>query len=138
MSRAHDVKFRVNSGDHNGDEYGFTLAIIEGKKAFTPIRLFNLPPSMIREQIIMTFTAREGNIPLSGAAELKAVHRILEQIETLSVETDPLTLTGLDQIPRLVRVDAQGAKLIPVVHELGKDPEYRVELTCWGLYEPEE
>jgi len=137
MARSHDVRFRVNSGDHNGDEYGFTLAVIDGKKAYTAVRLFRPSPSMVKEQIIMTLTAREGNIPLSGAAELKAVHRIIEQIETLSLETDPLTLTGLDQITRPVRVDAKGAQLIPVVHELGKDPEYRVELTCWGLYEVE-
>lgn len=133
--RAHDIKFVMNSGEHQGDEYGFTLATVDGRKAWDAVRIFPLPPSLIKERIDLILTAREGNIPLSGAMELKVVDRILDQLETISWETDPVKLHGIDGQERSVRVGREGRAVIPVVHESGKEPEYRISVTCWSLYE---
>lgn len=133
--RASDIKFQLNSGDHKGEEYGFTLAIVNNKKAWTSTRLFLQPPTMIREKIDLVLTAREANVPISGAIELKLVNKILEHLENISLETDAVTLVGIDKEERLVRVGEHGAELNPVIQEKGKEPEYQVTVTCWGLYE---
>ena len=133
--RAQDIKFKINDGPHKGEEYGFTLATVDGKKAWEDIKLFIPPPSLIKEQINIVVTAREGNMPLSGAIELKQVKRIIEQLLIIFDEITPVTMIGFDKQERLVRVDKQGPVMVPVIHEREKDPEYRVSLTCWGLYE---
>ena len=133
--KAHDIKFVMNSGDHQGDEYGFTLATVDGRKAWDAVRIFPQPPSLIKEEIDLVLTAREGNIPLSGARELKIVDRILDQLETISLETDLVTLHGIDGVERSVRVGRNGRRVIPVVHETGKEPEYHISVKCWSLYE---
>ena len=104
MKRAQDIKFIINSGDHKGEQYGFTLAEVDGKKAWTSIRLFYPPPSIVKDKIEMAITAREKNVSLSGAVELRLVNKIIEQLNTIFEETTPVTLIGFDkqQYPVLV------------------------------------
>lgn len=137
MAKAYDIKFRMNSGDHKGEEYGFTLAVIDNKKAWTHTRIFVEPPSMIRERIDLVLAVREDNIPLSGARELVTVNKILGQLESISMETDPITLVGLDKQERLVRVDRHGFEVSPVLEETSREPEYQIRMTCWGVYKQE-
>ena len=129
-----DVAFLVNSGDYKGKKYTFTLAIINGKKAWGRTRLFLPPPSMRKERIDMVIEAREENIPSSGAIELQVVDKILEQLTIMASETDASTLKGIDGKDRLVQIDQDGFSVESVVNETSKEPEYRVNLTCWALY----
>ena len=133
--RRNDVEFLVNTGDYQGDVYKFTLATVNGKKAWNRTRLFYPPPSMIKERIDMIIEARELNIPRSGAIELKIVDEILDQLTHMANETEASTLTGLDGQDRKVQIDRNGFNVENVVNETTKEPEYRVNLTCWGLYE---
>jgi len=132
---AHDVKFVVNSGDYKGDEYGYTLAMVDGKKAWQRAPLFYPPPSMIKEKIDMVIDANEYSIPNSGAVELENVNKILEQLTIIATETTPSTLTGIDNEEKLVLIDQNGFSVTSVVNETNKEPEYQVNLTCWVLYD---
>lgn len=133
--KAHDISFTINSGDHKGEKYGFTLMGINNRKAWEVTRLSYSPPSMVKEKIKMVLAVREQNIPLSGAVELKQVNKILDQLETIADASKAVTLKGIDNEERPVRVDRSGFSVEPVVYETGKDPEYGVNLIVWGLYE---
>ena len=130
-----DIEFKLNSGDKKAKVYRFTLATIDGKKAWNRTPLFKPAPSMIKERIDMVIEAREYNIPVSGGIEIKAVNKILEQLSDIASETEPATLTGLDRKKRLVLIDQDGFSLTSTANETNKEPEYRVTVTCWGLYD---
>jgi len=134
--RAHDIKFTMNSGEHNGEQYGFTLAEVDGKKAWKARKKWYSPPSMIAYEINATVTAREKNIPLSGAVELKQVNKILEDLNVIFGETEkPVTLLGFDKREYPILVDKSGITTEAIIHEKEREPEYQVSLLCWGLYE---
>jgi len=139
-----DIKFRINTGDHKGDEYGYTLAVINGKKAWRVTPLFSPPPDIYKERIDMVIECREHNIGRSGADELRTVSKILEELSNIATEVEPVTLTGLskasgksgeDNKDRLVQIDEDGFKETTELNEKGKSPEYRIEVTAWGLYD---
>lgn len=130
-----DVEFRLNSGDDKGKVYRFTLAVIDGKKAWARNPVFHPAPSMIKEKIDMVIRASEDNIPRSGARELKAVNKILEQLTAIATETTPPTLTGLDKQSRYILIDEDGFSVNSFAAETKREPEYTVGLTCWGLYD---
>ena len=130
-----DVKFTVNTGDHRGDTYQYTLAMINGKKAWSVTPLFKPAPSMIKNKIDIVIEAREHNIGRSGANELRTVGKILDELSIIATETEPSTLTGLDKKERLVDIDQDGFTITSAINEKSKEPEYRINLTCWGLYE---
>ena len=132
--RAHDIKFKMNSGARKGDEFGFTLSLIDGQKAWASTKLLQEAPSMVNERIDIVINALGGNIPLSGATEMQIVRRTLEQLDTISAETTFVTMTGLDGIDRSVLVDVVGAVLKPIIHEKDRDPEYQVSMTLWGYH----
>jgi len=132
---AYDVQFLINSGDYKGKKYGFTLAMINGKKAWARTPVFYPAPSMIKEKIDMVIFAREDNISLSGAVDLTAVDKILEQLSIIATAAKHSTLTGLDSKKRYVQIDKDGFSIKSTVNEISKEPEYQVELTCWGLYD---
>ena len=133
--KSHDIEFVMNSGDHKGTKYKFTLAEQNGQKAWQVTRLFQPAPAMAKEKIEMMLAVRGQNIPLSGGVELKQANKILGQLEVIAKEITPVTLVGLDNVERLVRVDRSGFSLAPTISEQGKEPEYAVSITCWSIYE---
>jgi len=132
--KASDVQFITNSGDHKGTKYNFTLAEQNGQKAWQVTRLFQPAPAMAKEKIELMIAVREQNIPLSGGVELEQANKILDQLEVIAKETTPVTLVGLDNQERLVRVDRGGFSLAPTIFEKGREPEYAVSITCWSIY----
>lgn len=130
----HDIEFVTNDGEHKGKKYRFTLASKNGVKQWAVTPLYEPPPSIIKEKIEMSLTAQEGNIPSSGAIELKPVNKILDQLKDIALESD-VRLVGYDQKERPVLIDETGFSLTCVTNETGREPEYAVNLTCWGLYE---
>lgn len=132
--RATDIEFVMNSGEHVGERYSFTLADSNGQKAWQVTRLFRPPPAMAKEKIDMIIAVREKNIPTSAAMELKQAKDILSQLETIAKETTPVTLKGVDG-DRLVRVDKSGFQLSPTIKEHKRETEYQVQLTCWSVFE---
>lgn len=134
--KANDVTFKMNSGDRKGDTFGFTLSSSEeGAKDWELMRIFQPAPSMVKERIKLGITARERNIPLSGAEELRRVNTLIDQLVLIAQETTPVTMNGLDGVDRPVRIDRSGITYAPVIVEQGKDPEYKIAVVCWGLYE---
>lgn len=133
--KQYDIEFTLNSGDSKGKKYGFTLATRNGEKQWSVTPKFYPAPSIIHDQIEMVLVAQEENIPLSGARELKQVNKILEQLRDMAVETTPSTLRGFDQDERLVQIDQDGFSIASTVLEPNREPEYVVNLVCWGLYE---
>lgn len=131
----HDVQFLINSGDYQGKKYGYTLASNKGQKMWERTPVFYPAPSMIKEQIKMTILAREDNISRSGARELKQVDEIIDELTTIATASEHPTLTGLDLKDRYIQIDQNGFNVKSVVLETNKEPEYVVELTCWGLYD---
>jgi len=130
--KAHDIRFVLN----NGTTYDFMLARTnDGKKAWNVERLFTRPPSMIKQRIDLTITAREDEITSSAARQLKRVKEILEEIDAMMVGTDTIKLTGLDNVQYPIVIDAKGSQLETVIHEQERDPEYQVTLLIWGIYE---
>ena len=130
-----DIAFTVNTGDHKGDIYRYTLAIEKGKKAWLVTPLFRPPPYMYKEQIDMVIACREHNIGRSGATELRTVKKILDELSIIATETSPCSLEGLDKDTRRIRIDQDGFKVTTELNEKGKSPEYRVNVTVYGLYE---
>ena len=130
-----DVTFTVNTGDHKGDRYSYTLATINGKKAWSVTKLFNPPPSMIKEKIEMVIECREHNINRAGANELTLANKIIDELSIIASETEASTLKGLDNKERLVKIDNNGFSLSAEIKEKERDPEYRINVVCWGLYE---
>lgn len=131
--RASDLEFQINSGEHKGKRYGFTLLAKNGEKQWAITPRYEPPPSIIKEEIMMVLMAQEKNIPRSGALELKAVNKILDQLRNIASATS-VTLRGFDQQERLVLVDENGFSIVCLNDEKTKEPEYTVNLTCWGLY----
>jgi len=130
-----DIKFTVNTGTRKGETYSYTLATVNGKKAWSITPLFSPPPSMIKNKIDMVIECREYNISRSGATELALAGKILDELSIIATETEPSTLTGLDKKDRLVMIDQDGFSITTELKEKGKEPEYRINVTCWGLYE---
>jgi len=131
----YDVSFTVNSGDHKTDTYRYILSLVNGKKAWSLTPLFYPPPSMIKNKIDMTIAAREHNVSKSGATELMTVSKMLNELSIIAEADEPATLTGLDKEKRLIRIDKNGFTITSAVNEKGKEPEYQINLTCWGLYD---
>jgi len=129
----HDILFTVNTGDHKGSRYGYTLVMQQGVKAWSVTPLFRPAPSMIKERIEMMIVARGKNIPGSGAVELRGVSEIIDELSIIADETD-VTLKGLDKKERPILIDKDGFSLTSTANEQGRSPEYRITLTCWGLY----
>jgi len=132
--RQDDVEFIINAGESKGKRYRFTLAAKDGEKQWSVTPRFEPAPSIIKEKVEMVLTAREGNIPVSGAVELKLISKLLEQLRAISLEITPSTLIGLDKIERSVQVDEDGYTLVSTIREANKEPEYLINLTCWSLY----
>jgi hypothetical protein len=127
----HDVIFEITSGDNRGDVYRYTL-VTDGKKLWEVTPKFKPAPSMIKEQIDMTIAVRDYNIPNSGATELRAASKIIEEL-SLIARADA-KMTGLDNITRDIKIDQDGFTITSSVTEKGKDAEYGVKVRCWGLY----
>jgi len=130
----HDVLFRINTGDHKGTTYRYILAVENGAKMWGTTPLFRPPPSMIKEKIVMVIAIREKNISRGGAVELRMVQQIIDELSIIADETD-VTLQGLDYQERPILIDHEGFALTTIVNEAMRSPEYRVAVTCWGLYE---
>lgn len=81
----------------------------------------------------MVITAREQNISRSGATELQIVSKIVDELSIIAGETD-VTLKGLDYKERPVLIDQDGFSVRSIMNELGKDSEYHITVTAWGLY----
>jgi len=128
-----DIKFTINSGNYEGDTYGFTLASDKGEKAWTVTRLRTPPPSRIKYKIEMAITAREGNIKASGAIEQEKINKILEKLTHVADELE-VTLQGLDGEEYLITIDANGIKEGNVMHEKERKPEFVVNVLAWGLH----
>lgn len=135
---AFDVIFTPNSGDQKGEHYGFTLATQQGSKGWVFEKRMLTPPSMVDCKIELTIEAKNENIPLSGGVELATVKEITDALDVLATETEPLDIIGLDGVTRKVRIDRSGYKVVPVIHETNKEPEYQVLVTIWGLYYKQE
>ena len=130
----HDIEIRINDGDYQGKVYKHTLALDKGAKMWSVTPLFKPCPSMIKERIEMTLVAREANIPLSGAVELRMVNQIMEELSSMAEQTN-VTLTGLDYQERPILIDQDGFSMTTAVNETGRSPEYRITVVAWGLYE---
>jgi len=130
-----DITFTVNTGDHKGDTYGYTLAMVNGKKGWYVTPLFKPPPYMYKEQIDMVIECQEHNIGTSGAIDLRTVNKILKELSIIATETSPSSLMGLDKTTRRIRIDQDGFKVTTELNERSKSPEYRINVTCHGLYE---
>lgn len=52
-----DIKFTVNTGTYKGKTYRYTLATVNGKKAWAITPLFSPPPSMIKNKIDIVISA---------------------------------------------------------------------------------
>ena len=130
-----DVTFTVNTGDHKGEVYRYTLATINGKKAWEVTPKFFPAPSMVKEKIDMVIECREHNINRGGANELTLVSKILDELSIIGTETEPSTLEGLDGKKRDVDIDENGFSVTTEIKEKGQEPEYRIELTVYGLYD---
>ena len=131
---SHDVTFTINAGDHKGDKYKYTLASKDGAKMWSVTPQFRPCPSMIKEKIEMVIEAREGNIPQSGAVELRLVQKIVDELSIIAKETD-VTLTGLDLQDRPVMIDEEGFNIAAVANEKTRSPEYQITVRCWGLHD---
>jgi len=127
-----DVVIVLNSGTYSGEEYGFTLALVDGKKAWECRKIPREPPSMVEEEIEMILTARDEEQPLGAQSELARVNDILTQIQRVADETTASTMVGIDGVTRhvLIRYHA----LIVAVHEVEKEPEYQIKVACYGLH----
>lgn len=128
-----DILFTIGSGDYKGKRYGFILAMRNGEKQWGVTPLFMPPPSIIKEEIEMLLMAQEMNIPRSGAMELKAVNKVLDQLRIIA-KADSVTLRGLDLQERPVRIDENGFSVACITNETNREPEYMVKLTVWGMY----
>lgn len=129
----HDVLFTVNTGDYKGKVYGYTLATNNGVKMWGVTPQFRPPPSMIKEKIEMVLMAREMNIPQSGAVELQGITQIINELSNIAGETN-VTLKGLDYQERPILIDREGFSIVVVANETTRSSEYRVNVTCWGLF----
>ena len=123
-----DVVITLNSGTI----YGFSLAEVDGKKAWKCRKVLREPPSMVEEEIEMILTARNEDAPLGAQSELALVGDILTQIQAIADESTDPTMVGIDGVTRGVRI--RDFTVIPVVHETEKDPEYHIEVACYGLH----
>ena len=139
-----DITFTVKPVGGEGEEYSYTLATINGKKAWSVAPIRKPPGHIYDEQIEMVLECRAGNIGRSGASELALVGKMMDELSILAKETDPITLKGLskkigkqgeDNKDRRVRIPIDGIEMETVVNETGKDAEYRIKVTCLGLYE---
>ena len=129
-----DVTFRVNSGAHSGEKFKFTLASQKGQKQWAIAPVFKPSPSILKEQIVMQIAARSYNIPSTSAMELRSATKILEDLRMMALE-DYVTLEGFDKQERRVRIPQNGYTVYCITNEQGRDPEYGVELVCWGLWD---
>ena len=128
-----DAEFTINTGDSKGKVYRYTIASQQGVKMWEVTPLFRPAPSMIKERISMVIVAREQNISRSGATELQIVSKIVDELSIIAGETD-VTLKGLDYKERPVLIDQDGFSVRSIMNELGKDSEYHITVTAWGLY----
>ena len=133
--KSHDIRFIVNSGKNRGKSYGFTLALNSAQKAWRVRPLALAPPEMEKEVIELVITARDSNYSRTGSRELVRVNQIKAQLDIIAKEIEPVTLKGLDNTTRKVRLDRDGYEVSSVINELGKDPEYLITVTCWSIYE---
>lgn len=134
--RTNDVAFTVNAGDEKGKTYGFTLAIIDGKKAWEAKREVIPPPSLIKYRIDMVITAAEGNISSSGAKQLTRLKTITAELEELMKQNTAITLLGFDKAIYSVLFDAaNGLSTRALISEKERETEYQVVCLCWGLWE---
>ena len=133
--KSHDVEFKMKSGDHVGEKYPFTLAKSSNLKMWRVVRLRFPAPKMTKERIEMGIAVRGQDISLSGAVDLVRANEVMDQLDIIAKETTPVTLIGLDNKERDVRVDIGGYSLETVAGEKWKDAEYVVRLTCWSVYE---
>ena len=92
----------------------------------------------------MVIECREKNVGRGGATELRTVSKVLDELSHIATEVEPVTLTGLskasgkkgeDSKERLVQIDENGFRETTELNEKGREPEYRIEVTCWGLYD---
>jgi hypothetical protein len=127
-----DVVFKLNSGTYNGESYGFTLALVDNKKAWECRKIPREPPSMVEEEIEMVLTARDEESPLGAHTELARAADIMEQIQRVADETTASTLTGIDGVDRGVLIRQHA--LTVEMHETEKDPEYQIKVACYGLH----
>ena len=127
-----DVVFVLNSGTYSGEEYGFTLALVDNKKAWECRKIPREPPSMVEEEIEMILTARDEDIPLGAHTELARAVDILDHIQRVADETTASTLTGIDGVDRGARI--RQYSLAVAVHEPEKEPEYQIKVACYGLH----
>lgn len=128
-----DVEFTINAGKGKGRTFRYTLVSHQGVKMWEVTPQFRPAPSMIKERISMVITAREQNISRSGATELETISKIIEELSIIGGETD-VTLKGLDYKERPILIDQDGFSVRSIINEQGKDAEYQVTVTAWGLY----
>lgn len=133
--RASDITFTINSGDYKGKEYSYTLATIDGKKAWDIQPLFKPAPCMFQNRIEMTITAGEKNVDSAGAIELRNVNKIIAELNRIAEADDPCTLEGLDHKKRFIRINQDGFAVSSTLKEPNRSPEYLIRVTCWGLYD---
>lgn len=130
----YNVDFIVNSGNNKGDQYRYVLAENNGVKVWGVNPSFLQPPSMYKDIIKMSIFAGEHSLDTSGATELRAVNRILEELRIIGESEEPATLTGLDREERIIRIPKDGYNYECLVKETDKSAEYRVNLTCYSMY----
>lgn len=134
--RTNDIEFTINSNDygHMGETCGFTLVRNDGEKAWQVTRVRNKPPSLIKHKIEMAITAREDGIRANGAIENERIEKILEKMEWVSDEIEPLTLKGLDGETYMVRIDRDGLQETNMMHEKERKPEFVLNVLAWSLH----
>jgi hypothetical protein len=128
--KPYDVTFILT----NGTKYDFMLAKSGEKKLWEVQRMYTIAPSLIKQKINMTVTAREDEMSLSGIRQLKRVAEILSNLDAMIDETENITLHGFDSIDYPVVIDKEGIRANTVIHEGERDPEYQVQVICWGVY----
>lgn len=130
MASSHDITITCG-----GTKYGFTLAIVDSRKAWSHKRMRVAPPSIVKEIIEAVLTARERDLPLSAAEQYKRVNKIITDLDTIAAATTASTMTtSWDSTSRSILIGADGYEVMQVVDEPDRDPEFQVKVTIWSLY----
>lgn len=134
LIRGHDVEFQVQDGPHKGERYGFTLATQDQRKVWRVYNEQRKPPSMIKERVELAVTARDDNVRASGDREQRRAAHIVQQMSVLNGQNTQIRLRGYDGLVYWVLLDEDGPQQESVVHEAGRDPEFRMHVRLWGYY----
>ena len=123
----------------DGEVFDFDLAKqSNGQKMWLAVRNTEPPPSIVSHRISMTIKAMPGGDSRAGGASLKTSVQVIEEIDALIDEEQPLVLDGFDEKKYRVFIQRQESAISEsFVAEKNREGEYLLTVKCVALYTEE-